>query len=557
MADTVEKPASRYKRPVGAYVPPAKRVKAEKFDVGSDEYQRSLWDENKKKITGLINRASPSNLTAIVKELFKCNLIRYKGLFATALLKAQEKSPAFTDVYAALLCVINSRIKSIGKLVVNRLVLQYRIAFKNNNKPKLLVTVRFIAHLTNQDVVYDVLGFQLIEHLLYQPSQTLIEILIAFLKECGAKLEKTNAALFFETFKTLRSLSLENEFNARTHELIDQIHMIRKSKFRDYPPIKKELDLVDENDRITHEIALIEPPDGVTGVCPRKEDFQMELNYFKYDPNWSTNEAKYDEFRRSLLDEDEGDSSEDGSSDYEDVSSDDKEANDEEQEDKKPVIKKEQETPVVDKTGADLIAFRRSVYLTIKSSVRHEEVVHKLLKSKMVADSDLHEELCKMIVDCCGKDRTYEQIYGLVASRFCTLNRRNFAPIFEKLFAEFYEAVHMFNPNEIRNISKLYAHLLITESIDWSCLRCLKLRENATTSAGRCFIKFLFQELVSTLSMNRLIEYMQEPTKEEGFRDLFPMDEEQDIRFAINFFTCSGMAQLTDGLRKELLSRQE
>lgn len=557
MASTSDRPASKYKKPMGTYVPPAKRVKAEKFDVGSEEYQRSAWDDNKKKITGLINRASATNVTTIVKELFKCNLIRYRGIFASALLKAQETSPVFTDVYAALLAIINSRISSIGKLVVNRLVLQYRISFKNNNKPRLLTTVRFIAHLTNQDVVYEVLGFQLIEHLISQPSPTLIEILVAFLKECGSKLEQTNGALLFETFRTLRNLSLENEYDTRTHEIIDMIHNIRKDKFRNFPPIKKELDLVDEDDRITHEIALIDLPDGIPGICPRKEDFHMELNYFKLDPDWLDNEAKYDEFKKSLLDEAEGSSSEQEESNDDD--DDDDSGDDAEQEDKKPVIKEEDKQNVkqgiIDRTGGDLIAFRKEVYLTIKSSIRHEEVVHKLLKSKI--KPELNDELCQMILDCCGQDRTYEQIYGLVASKLCQINRREYASIFEKLFTLFYEVVHMFEINKIRNIAKLYAHLLTTESIDWKCLSCLKLREGATTSAGRCFIKFLFLELVSILSMPTLIEYINEPTKEEGFKDLFPKDQEQDTRFAIYFFTGSGLGQLSEGLRQELKAKSD
>ena len=161
-----------------------------------------------------------------------------------------------------------------------------------------------------------------------------------------------------------------------------------------------------------------------------------------------------------------------------------------------------------------------------------------------------------MILDCCGQERTYESIYGLVASKLCQLNRRDFPSIFENLFGQFYESVHRFETNKIRNIAKFYAHLLSTESIEWFCLSCLKLRENATSSAGRCFIKFLFQELVSILSMTTLMEYIKEPTKVEAFRDLFPRDLEQDMRFAINFFTFSGLGQLTEELRQELLTRQ-
>lgn len=523
----------RLKKSIGTYVPPAKRVKSEKFDVGSEEYQRFQWDDNKKRITGLINRASSSNVTVIVKELFKCNLIRYKGLFVSALLKAQETSPVFTEVYAALLGIINSRIRTIGVLLVNRLILQYRAAFVNNNKAKCLTSVRFIAHLTNQNIVHEVLGFQLINHLIDKPTPSSIEIAISFIRECGAKLDELNPPYLFEVFRTLRDLSLENEFDTRTHDLIDLIHVIRKEKFKDYPPVKKELDLIDEDDRVTHTIEL---------SSPRKSDFHMELNYFKFEPNWSENEAKYDDFKKSLFDDEAQSTSDEESED------DGGEEGEDEKKDVKP------DTKVIDATGSDLIAFRRKVYLTIRSSLTHEEVVHKLLDSKIPLA--LYDELCQMLLDCCGQDRTYQTIYGLTASNLCQIKRRDLPPIFEKLFQLFYETIHRFETNKIRNIAKFYAHLLTTESIDWSCLSCLKLRENATSSAGRCFIKFLFLELVAILSLPTLIQYIQEPGKEIAFKDLFPKDQEQDIRFSINFFTCCGLGELTESSRQELLSRQ-
>lgn len=537
----------QYRKPVGTYLPPAKRVKCEKFDVGSEDHQRQEWDENKKKITGLINKANTTNVTTIVKELFKCNLIRYKGLFASALIKAQETSPTFTDVYAALLAVINSRIRTIGSLVINRIILQYRVSFVNNNKAKCLALARFIAHLTNQEVVHEVLGFQLIDHLIDKPTPSSIEIAITFIRECGAKLDQLNSPYLFEVFKTLRDLTLENDFDTRTHNMIDMIHVIRKNKFEEYPPIKKSLDLLDEDDRITHQIEL---------AGPKKDDFHMELNYFKFDPKWSENEAKYEDFKKSLLENDDDDDDDETDGSDSDTSS-EGDVQEESTEDVKPDIKPDvkPDQKIIDATGADLIAFRRNVYLTIKSSVRHEEVVHKLLKSNM--SHELYDELCQMIVDCCGQERTYESIYGLIASKFCLINRRDFAPKFERIFKLFYETVHRIEEtNKIRNIAKFYAHLLTTESIDWNCLKCLRLRENATSSPGRCFIAFVFQELVALLSLTTLMSYIKDPNKSEAFSELFPREPEEDVRFAINFFTFSKLGKLTEDLRKELESHQ-
>lgn len=542
--------SDRHRPTSNAYVPPAKRVKTEKFEVGTVDHQKLQWDENKKKINGLINRANASNIAVIIKELFNCNLIRYKGILVNALLKAQELSPTFTEVYAALTAVINSRIKTIGLLLAHRLVLQYKLAVINDNKPKCLTTIKFIAHLINQNIMHEVIAFQLTDHLLDKPTPFTLELAIAFVKECGAKLEELDPQRLSRIFKIFRDATLENEFDTRTHDLIDLIHDIRKDNFRNFPAIRSGLDLIEIDDQNTHEIEM----DGV-----RREDFHMEYNYFKFDPKWVETEAKYENFRNSLLDDD-GSTSGSESSDAE--SGEDDETNDRsdsKEDDKSEVlasIKSEAtgEQKIIDETGGDLIAFRRKVYLTIRSSVTAEEVVHMLLKSGI--KPELHSELCQMIIDCCGQDRTYQPIYGRVASKLCQINRRAFAPKFEQIFVLFYETIHKYETNKIRNIAVFYSHLLITESIDWNCLSCMKLREDATTSAGRCFIKFLFLDLAANLSMPTLLEYIRDPSKQNAFKDLFPKDQEQDIRFAINFFTCSDLGQLTDDLRKELLSRQ-
>ena len=36
----------------------------------------------------------------------------------------------------------------------------------------------------------------------------------------------------------------------------------------------------------------------------------------------------------------------------------------------------------------------------------------------------LQEELCNMILDCCAQLRTYEKYYGLLAQRFCMLDKK-------------------------------------------------------------------------------------------------------------------------------------
>lgn len=56
------------------------------------------------------------------------------GLFVQALMKAQNASPTFTHVYAALVSVLNTKFPQLGDLLLRRLVIQFRRSYKQNRK---------------------------------------------------------------------------------------------------------------------------------------------------------------------------------------------------------------------------------------------------------------------------------------------------------------------------------------------------------------------------------------------------------------------------------------
>lgn len=68
---------------------------------------------------------------------------------------------------------------------------------------------------------------------------------------------------------------------------------------------------------------------------------------------------------------------------------------------------------IVDQTETNLVALRRTIYLTIQSSLDFEECAHKLLKMELRPGQE--SELCNMILDCCAQNRTYEKFFGLLA----------------------------------------------------------------------------------------------------------------------------------------------
>lgn len=57
-------------------------------------------------------------------------------------------------------------------------------------------------------------------------------------------------------FETFRSILHEGETGKRVQYVIENLFAIRKTRFADHPGIIPELDLVEEGDRITHDVSL-------------------------------------------------------------------------------------------------------------------------------------------------------------------------------------------------------------------------------------------------------------------------------------------------------------
>ena len=159
----------------GAYVPPFKLAQMMRDnntvrDASSPEYQRIAWEALKKSINGLVNKINASNVKNIVPELFSENVVRGKGLFARSVMKSQMASPQFSPVFAALVAVTNTKFPELGELVVKRVVLQFRRAFRRNDKSVCVAATKFLASLVNQQVCrsfFSFLFFSLLEVLPY------------------------------------------------------------------------------------------------------------------------------------------------------------------------------------------------------------------------------------------------------------------------------------------------------------------------------------------------------------------------------------------------------
>ncbi|KAG7652636.1 putative MIF4G-like, type 3, initiation factor eIF-4 gamma, MA3, MIF4G-like domain superfamily [Arabidopsis thaliana] len=512
----------------GVYIPPFKlaRMMKEVEDKSSVEYQRLTWDALRKSINGLVNKVNASNIKNIIPELFAENLIRGRGLFCRSCMKSQMASPGFTDVFAALVAVINAKFPEVAELLLKRVVLQLKRAYKRNDKPQLLAAVKFIAHLVNQQVAEEIIALELVTILLGDPTDDSVEVAVGFVTECGAMLQDVSPRGLNGIFERFRGILHEGEIDKRVQYLIESLFATRKAKFQGHPAVRPELDLVEE--KYSHDLSL-----------DHEIDPETALDIFKPDPDFVENEKKYEALKKELLGDEESED-EDGS----DASSED---NDEEEDESDE--EDEEQMRIRDETETNLVNLRRTIYLTIMSSVDFEEAGHKLLKIKLEPGQEM--ELCIMLLECCSQERTYLRYYGLLGQRFCMINKIH-QENFEKCFVQQYSMIHRLETNKLRNVAKFFAHLLGTDALPWHVLAYIRLTEEDTTSSSRIFIKILFQELSEHLGIRLLNERLQDPTMQESLESIFPKDNPKNTRFAINFFTSIGLGGITENLREYL-----
>ena len=156
-----------------------------------------------------------------------------------------------------------------------------------------------------------------------------------------------------------------------------------------------------------------------------------------------------------------------------------------------------------------------------------------------------------MIIECCSQERTYSKFYGLIGERFAKVNRL-WTELFEKSFATYYDTIHRYETNRLRNIARFFGHMFSTDALGWHAFNVVHLNEEETTSSSRIFVKILFQDLSEAMGIKRLAERMKDPYLQEAYTGLFPTDNPRNTRFSINYFTSIGMGSLTEGMREWL-----
>ena len=108
--------------------------------------------------------------------------------------------------------------------------------------------------------------------------------------ECGQVLSEITPAGVNAIFQRFRDILHEGSIEKRVQYTIEKLFAIRKSKFREHSGVIPELDLIEEQDKITHNVSL----DDELLV-------EEDCNLFKFDPDFEEKEAQWDEIKKEIL----------------------------------------------------------------------------------------------------------------------------------------------------------------------------------------------------------------------------------------------------------------
>lgn len=470
--------------------------------------QRKNWEELQKHIDTVLASLTSSTIIETFKKLFQVNIIRATGILALAILKKQTINNDSLTL-AGLTALLDQNVADLGYLVSRECLLNLVYAYRNNDQKTLYSMGSLACQLCNQDVLHEVSIFQVLFLLLESCTCKSVRLACFLMSQCGYHLLMVSKRTHNRIVDILRNLLQEGMLSHQCNTIIQEFLGLRRLE---YKGISRGIDLGDLNVH-THKIIL--------DLDNKNLSPDATINQFRFDKDFFNLEEEFNKLRGNVMS---------GYSKQEEII----------------------ET-VSDMTNTDDVQFKKELYLILKNSLTGDEAAHKLLKLRVKKENK--SIVANIIVQTCSQEQTYSKYYGLTAEKLCA-NHKTWGIAFKHTFKNIYTSINDMDSKQIRNIGKLWGHLLATDYLGFEAFECVHLNEKETTASSRIYLKFIFNELVQDLGINELQKRLDEEYIQPYLKYLFPMNNFEDTLFAINYFTAIGLGALTEKMRQTLDTSQ-
>ncbi|XP_025203498.1 pre-mRNA-splicing factor CWC22 homolog [Melanaphis sacchari] len=411
------------------------------IDQLSDVYQRTSWDKSHISISYLLLSLNDNNIGIVKKELIQHDLLRFKELFSHYIIQG-VLHPTHLDknsnVYAALIAVINLVIPEIGKLVLDRSMglfkLTYHILHEN-----IYDYSKFIGYLISHGVADTKVAVELVTHV-FEREETLfsVEIVLTLLEICGKQINRVFKKWLNEIFDKIHNF-INDELNDDEvdNSLNLRILKLRKTEFK-----FTSTDFVPNFDyQITHFLTI----DSVSFMTSNPIEY-------RFDPEIETNEKMYKNMVSKLLHE------YDAEEEYRCEFAVKFTYNFIPEQRLSKIIRQ------INKIEIDInvVSLKKMCLRTFINTMLDSSIVYKGFYQKFMMIPGQEMDICFMLLDCCCKRDTYEDDFGLLAKKFCETNNL-YIEMMKVLFLHSYVNSYKFDSLKSSIIAEFFAHLIIID----------------------------------------------------------------------------------------------
>ena len=560
--------------------------------------QKESFERLNRRIVGAVNRVSSSTIPECVVDLLRGNIERGRGLFAKAVMSTQEANTELSPVLASFVSVVNKEFPDVVRLLLKRLVIQWRRYYRRQHYSGVSATSKFLASLFLFGVIDEGLLLQMLSTLLCQDSisEFDIDVTSCLFRESFKGLEERNPQAFYAILEPMRDL-LHADPKILTHRsesvvsaLFEAVKIWQQEK-QTQPVIPKELALVPEEDWCPHDIDFMDEELGANGTFGNLEG---TLDRFQYDANFDAEEREYEQKKIALLGElakepieEPANMDDDGIGDWIDDSEEENNNADDnvatngvheeggaDVEDDGPtkeelaaaraIVAYETRKDDADRKlwtemegmfapTAELfpmreeVTIRKNIVMALQSSLRASEAAHKLMKGLVEGSEPI---VTSMIIEACCEQRSYDPRFGLIAGEICS-SRVTFQRLYALLLRYRYATMDSTAMSE-KNIdvyARIYAHLFASDCVSWETFEIFNIP--ASDVSQRTFLASFLRHLMNTMGVGPLLERFRHRNMKMKLRGLFPMYGEghygedsqsmlEKCRICLRFFSGAG-----------------
>ncbi|CAB4256149.1 similar to Saccharomyces cerevisiae YGR278W CWC22 Spliceosome-associated protein that is required for pre-mRNA splicing [Maudiozyma barnettii] len=494
----------------------------------SIEKQREEWSSIRKHITDVMENLHNRDALETYRRIFDVNIVTGKDILINTILTGKYDPRRL----ALLASSINIDYTEFGQSLIDECVRRFIFYFKNVKYYECFRMMALLSQLYNYDAVHMVVILYALQSMSEEIENTKdkgrqeasMSLICRTLMNCGKKLLDSSEKIHNQLVDQLRQLLQDNRYlSSRTIYDIEQVLEVRQKQYTDVPEqelLEKPFGI--EDDWSAHAVLVFIDPDFLS----KPPNFKLgEFSATKrHDQDVETFNKIHETVERRIMKVEE-------------------------------LRNEETETVVVhNMTDSEATDFKKKIYLTLKSSLSGDEAAHKLLKMR-IPDSDKHC-VADILERSMIQEATYSKFYGLVTEKLLGAHRI-WKNAFLITFRNRLDTLDDLEPNGLRNSGKFWGHLLSTDLLGFEVFNDIKMTEAGSTAQLRIFVKFLFQEIVFEIGINELSARLNEGYIQPYLKGMFPKEDPDDMRYAINYFTAINLGVLTESMRRELQILEE